>query len=591
MRLRELIFQGILGVDQATRLRPRGSFARLELPAAMEVDDVHDLLVACLYPKHLNADHRQRLEFEDSVKLAVVLSDTGHGPFRVIRGGDPGSVRLQRRTESGFDDVAAGATKVSKILHQKLHLPPLEVFYPLHLWRFDPEVIPELPQGSQFGDDPRIPELVDQYLSALEVEEVEDELKELETRLEEAKQSLGKGRKIEEKLNRARQKLDEIAVSELTDDDLEFLQSKGDEFKKFDVQLERLREQENDELDEIQRLLPESPVRNPRFWAGVVVAIAAWVASVAFHDTYRIVALAAVPGFALAGFELLQYFSNMGRAGVHRVRVESIRRRINQILEEQILYRDRVDHLLWRAGVENEDELQQRIPKATRLREGIEKLETKLESIRRDPDYQKARENVDAIEQRLEELKRRREDLPEFVMNSFQLENDLKSLGVEPARVLKEAEDDADTEKADDGADQSPFQRLRSVAEHTGQWNGDGLAAGARSTWSKICGHVLGDRFDDVDLSEAGRLQVGALTDEQLELWQNARASEVHAAIAALALALHVDRHRNGDERALESIWVGDLGEAMTPGHARKFESVFEKAGDNSQIVICEPQS
>lgn len=589
MHLRELIFQGVLGEDKPRRLRPEGALARLALPADLSVDQVHDLLISCLYPMYLGDEQHQRLQFSDAAKVAAIM-ESSRGLFRVIRRHDAMSVRLQRKTSDGYQTVASGAKDVQSALREKLHFPRLQVFFPLHLWRFDDEHLPTVAAGAEFGDDPRIPEVVEEYLTALEVETIEDEIKELDAQISEGKEALGEGAKVADKLKRAQEKLSEIAVDEISDDEIELLQNKEEHLDEFRAQLGRLRSQEDTELEQINRLIPDAPKRVPRFWIGVAIALIALVASFIFHETHRIVALAAIPGFALGGFELLHYFNNMGRASLHKVRLESIRRRISQVREKEILFAERIDHMLLHAGVEDEAELQQRIPKAAKLRRIIEKLEEKLESVQRNPEYRRARKELDTLELRIQDLRRRREELPSFVMNSFQLEDDLKTLGVDPVDVR----DQAESQDQQDGQPEefaTPFDWLQSVAEWTEQWDGNGLEESVRAMWSKICGHVLGERFDDVDLCAEGELKIASLTDEQRELWQSTRTSEVHAIVVALALALHVNWCRKQTGAAFSSLWVSDPVETMTPVHVEKFESVFRSAAKNTQIVFCQPNA
>lgn len=585
MQLRELIFQGALGSDRPIRLRPEGSLARLELPEGVSARMVHDLVVACLYPDHLGDDQRERLKFDDSVKLAAVLETDDH-VFRVIRRREADSVRLQRRSDDGYDVLVSGAVDVESALQQKLNLPELPVFFPLNLWRFDPEGLPA-PRSDGRGDgDPQVPEVARQYHQALEVESVEDEIKELEQRIDEGRQALGEGRNVEEKLERARNKLDELAVDDISDDELEVLEQKDEKLDELDAELDRLRDQEHEELDKIDELLPDSPLRSPVMWAGLGVAVLALIVSFVLHDSLRVVALASIPGWAVACFAVFRYFHNTGQASLRKVRLQSIRRRMNQLREEQVEIRERVDHMLFHAGVEDENELRDRLPRARELTGVVEQLEDRLEEIRRDPEYRQAREELDELEERLEQLRERRSNLPDVVMNSFQLEHDLEELGADPSDIRETDPEEFDEVDEEDDRFESPFTWLRMVADRTDQWNDHGLADRTRSTWSKICGHVLSDRFDGVDLTSGGELEVEGLTDEQLEMWQNTRSSEVRAVVAALALSLHVNRCGE-DDRAFSSVWIPEPSDTMTPGHAEQFESVFRSAAKKSQIVIC----
>lgn len=586
MRIHELIFQGVLGVDRPGRLRPDGALTRLVLPAPMTLADLQALLITCLYPTYLTEEMSQRLGFGESTKLAVIL-DSKQGTLRVIRRQENGSVRLQQKGEGGYKDLAVGAAAVQSFLVEKFRMPRIEVFLPLHLWQFDPEQLPERPEGAQFGDDPRIPELIELYLTSLEVESVEDRIKELEIRIREGKEALGQGVELEEKLSRAREKLAEIRVQELTEEEMELISNQDEKLEEFRDQLFRLRSEEATEADLVRSLIPESPARTPVFWFGLVVAIVMMGASVYQHDSHRLLALFAIPGLGVAAFQLLQYFDKMGRASVHQVRLNSIQRRIDQVLQADILYRDQIEHLILHVGVRDEEELRERMPMAAKLSRIIEKLEERLEKVRLNPEYRAARKELTAMQNELQALRSARAQLPEYVMNSYQLENDLKTLGVDPLAVREHEEvAGAEEEVSAESLGATPFAWLLAVARWTDQWQGDRLDETASAMWAKVCGHVLSERFAEVDLSPEGELIVGSLTDEQRELWQRTRSSEVFVIQAALALALHINAQRRGGAEQLSSVWINDPGQAMTPGHASKFESIFKSAAKNSQILI-----
>ncbi len=585
MRISELIFQGILGIETPSRLRPDGALCRLVLPGAISAREIQDMVIACLYPMHLTGEQRTRLGFSGTTKLAALL-ETRHGVVRVIRKSEPGSLRLQRKTAKGYEDVAAGAAKVQEFLQTKLGLPDIKVFLPLHLWRFSPEELPEV-NPAALGDDPKVPEVSKTYLQALEVESVEDQLKELDMLIREGELAMGKGAELENKLSRAQAKLEEIQVKELSPEELEMISQKDEKLDEYGEQLHRLRSEEETEIRQVREQLPESPTRQPLFWVGAALALGALVVSVVFHETHRLAALGAVPGLWICASVWIQYFINMGRASVHQVRLASIRRRINQVCQEEILLLETVDHLVLHAGVANEEELQERIPMSRKLERIVARLEEDLQGLRSNPEYRRARKELTSLQEERAVLQQRRTELPDYVMSSFQLENDLKSLGVDPVEVRAQAEA-AQKEDEDEPPLDTPFQWLRAVAEWTNQWNSAGLDDSARAVWSKICGHVLSDRFNEVDLTAEGDLKVAALTEEQLELWQRTRNSEVRAVLAALALALQVNFQNQARGQALSSVWIGDPGETMTPGHAQKFENVFQSAARKSQIVICE---
>ncbi len=587
MRLSECIFQGVAGIEDVTRLAPEGKVADLALPPGLKADVVQRLVVACLYPTVVDEAWRESLELDDSSKIAVVLQG-GRSTFRVLRRGDAESVRLQRHEENEFRDLVRGAAKVEGALREKLGMPSPEVFYPLGLWRFEADELPEPRPESRFGDNPQIPEVVEQFRLALEVEVVEDKIKGLESRIEDARKALGKASKLEAKLQEGREKLDGIAVNELDDEELELLESKDRRLDEFYKELDRYGEQEDRALDAVHAELPGKPWKGALFWAGVAMIILGLGASIALYDSHRWVALGAIPGFAFAGFEWLRYYHKMGQAGLHKVRLESIRRRINKIREEEIFFRERIDHLLFHAGVENESELQQRLPQAKKLRKIVGQIEDKLGELRQDPAYRKAREEIDRLRVEKRQLEARREEFPEFVMNSFRLEEDLESLGVDPDEVRQWAATHSGEDEGGGGWMEDPFRWLHHAAKDNGQLQKGALRPSVQKMWSKVCGHLLNARFEKLHLTPNGELDVDALTQEQQELWASTRKAEVQTVARALALALQVDsQKRRKGPKGFSAVWMEAPSKTLPSAVAEGMRSVFQSAGRHAQIVIC----
>ncbi len=576
MRIREIIFQGVFGCDSPVRLATAPGVDRMNLPADLSVEDVHALVIALFYPQKITDELNRQFEVGDNVKLAVVL-EQGDQVYRVLRRHELSSMRLQVKKSGGFKGLAKGHQASVEALEEHVGIPDFETFVALNLWRFGDD---ELYARGHEGLSEEHRELVDKYRTAIEVESLEDRIKNLEGRIAETQSALGKGAKIDQKLEQARAKLESLQMSDLSEEDFGLLSDKDERFEDFDNQLDRLVRQEEEERIDIERKLPERPWTEPIFWGGLAVGVAALSVSVVMHDTLRQVAALNVVGFGMVAWVLLRYFADLERASVHQVRLESIKRRLNQVREEEVAFREQINHLLIHAGVDDEHELYDRFEKTRKLEEIIEQLEAKAAEVRRDPAYKSARAEIDQLQDEIERLSAQREQLPEVVMSSFQLESDLKSLGLKPIEVLEE--DDEEPEELP----QTTFGRLKLAAERHGQWQGGTLQTRTRKMWGKICGHVLGERFKGVDLSGDGDLKVRDLSDEQLAMWRRTRTTEERIVAAALALALHVNiRDRAG--RLLETIWVSDPRDDFGSKVADAFDDVFDSAAKKSHIVLC----
>lgn len=581
MLLRELIFQGVLGVKTPVRLRTDSDFSLVQLPEGLQAEDVQDIILSLLYPRKLNASQRAKVSGSGAIKILGVL-ETSKGAIRISRTGDIKNICVQREKNGRYEDLARGPADVQAFLEKHFHLPDMRICLALNMWRFDVDLAPVKGEAEDFGDDPRIPELIEMYRASLMIEQMEDRAKDLDAQIADGQKALGDSAELEEKLARAREKLASIALPDLSDEELQLLRGKETRLDEYDQQIRRLSHEEDSDRRQIDLCLPDKPYRQPLFWVGFVIAILVTTVSLVNHEEMRSVALINIFAFGILAWVLLQYLNNLGRASVYQVRLESIKRRLNQVREEQIIFLDEIEHVLIHAGVSNEDELAERLPMVERLQEVIAKLEAQAESLKSNPKYQSARGALDSLVAERKELKVKREELPAFVMNSFQLENDLKSLGVDPIAVLNSSTRD-EAKAGEEAGELTPFQRLRRVAELSGLWLDDNLEQGTQKMWSKICGHVLNERFSKVGLTARGELEIGDLTEEQLELWVSTRSAEVRAVQAALALALKV----NASVDALQSVWIGDPAQSFTPGHAAKFDPVFRSAAKKSHIVIC----
>jgi hypothetical protein len=580
MRIREIIFQGVLGCDSPVRLATAPGVDRMNLPSGLSTVDIHSLLFALFYPERISAQLAQEFVGGQKIKLAVVfMSDDKE--YRVLRRGKPSSLRLQIKEDSGYQSLAKGKKATAEALAQQVGLPDFESFAVMNLWRFDDDELFARQDGVDALDE-SARGLIEKYRMAVQVETLEDRIKNIEAEIVDKKGDLGRGAKFEEKLDQARAKFESLRLDDLSEDDLSLLSNKHERFAEFDHQLERLSRQEEDERIDVDSKLPDRPWKLPLFWAGLGVGVASVAVSVALNDTLRQVAAVNVVGLGVVAWVLLKYFTALERTSVHQARLESIKRRLNQVREEEVAYREKINHMLIHAGVDNEEELFERVEKTKKLESIIAQLESKVSEIHRDPAHQAASETIAGLRAQLDELEAERTELPDYVMSTFQLENDLKSIGVDPQEALAEEDEDEQQEQTP----QTSFGRLKLVAQRAGQWVDGELEPRTRKMWGKICGHVLSDRFKGVELTADGELRVRDFSDDQLAMWRRTRSSEERILTAALALALHVNTSdRSGGH--FETIWVNDPREDFGSSVSDAFDDVFESAAKKSHIILC----
>jgi hypothetical protein len=585
MQLIELIFQGTLGCFSPIRLGADGPLSQWELPPHVSSRDLQTLLIALCYPRWLDKQGRERLGDSPKMKLAVTFKVQDR-QVRVLRRDTAASLKLQIYEHGAWKDVGRGLG-VEKVLQDKLGMPPFSIFSMLHLWRFDEPLPADKPPVDLDALEPKLREVVEKYRIALVAERLDDEVKYVEGRLVDIRKSLGEGAKLEEKYEKAKVRLEELTVRDLADDDLKLLKDRDEHLAELNKKIHRLAVEEEQASEQLHMSLPDRFWKNQIFLGGIVIGVLSLLVSIAMHETHRIIALADIVGFGAAAWIMLRYYNDMEQAAIQGVRLDSIKRRLGQVREEQVMFQERVRHILIHAGVEDEAQLIERIAKSEQLAEIITKMEAQLEKLRANADYRKAMEEREELERRHVEVTARRAETPVSTMSAYQLESDLRSLGLEPVEFVSDLDDDARGVAADRDEDRDAIRRLMFVGKKLGQATINGeISPKTQKMWSKICAHVLGPRFEEMGVNEDGELEIRGLTDAQREMWLKTRASEVQIVAAGLAVALQVNEPDQAD--ILRTVIVPDPDELMSPEHAARFKDVFSSAARRSQVILLQ---
>ncbi|MEZ4461903.1 MAG: hypothetical protein R3E66_19710 [bacterium] len=574
MRIVELIFQDLFGCVSPVRLVLTGEVASEELPNGVTPENVQDLLISLLYVE--KTPHGLRMDYaKGDPKVALILDASGKR-HRIVRKGPVDSLRLQMDDNGNWKDLAA-SNKVESFLRQNMGLPEFDVFWCLNLWRYEqsPSTVAAFDLNAV---DARSRDLIARYQRAREVEAAEDAVKFTESRIAELRRELGQGFALEDKLAKAREILKDTDVTELSREDLDILRQKDRLLADFKEQIDRLSKDEEEERNQVADSLPERPYASPIFVAGLVVGLIGLGVGVAMSDTpWRAAALADVVGFGACVWVLIGYFSRMEKASLHQVRLESIKRRLNQVREEQVSLQERLNHVLVHARVTDANDLDERVARAEKLKIAIEKMDEQVQDLRRDPNYQRAREELDALEVKVAENQKNRNDMPADMMSAYQLEADLESIGIDvkSLTIATQTEDDGDS-----------LTRLLDVARRTNQVEADALWDKTRKMWGKISGHILGDRFKDVDLDANGRLVIGSLGPEQVEMWARTRPSEQQVVWCALAISLQVNAPERTKRGFFESLVVPDPSQVLTADQSKKITDVLSSAARRSPALL-----
>lgn len=575
MRIIEIVFQGIFGCVTPVRLDCSDPVTTCELPPGVSPRDVQDVFISMMFPN--DAPQSVRVEYANGNPRIALKFDHRGKIHRIIRQADSSSIKVQLADRSGaFSDVAIGRESADYI-REHFVVPDFEVVWALNCWRFEDSPS----DASRFdidGLDPSLKELVRKYRIAREAERADDKVQRVESRLIEVRRELGHGAALEEKLEMARKKLEQIDVAELKREDLELLRGKDRHLSEFDDQLSRLEHEEDITRQELYQAMPPRWFKLPVFWAGLAIGLVATIVAITQHDTgLRAVALANIVGFGMCVWVLINYFSGMERAAVHQVRLESIKRRLNQVREEQVSLKERLNHLLVHAKVDDARELDERVGKSEKLRAIIQKMEEQVAELSRDPEYVKAREEYEELEASLAVAEAERGELPESAMSAYQLQTDLQELGIDPDEVVGDSEVQED--------EREPLERVLDAARLVGQYDGHELYSKTIKMWGRITGHVLGERFKEVSILNGG-LVLSSLDAEQVEMWQRTRPSEYFALLAALCLALQVNSADRSKRGYLNSVLIREPAERLTSEQASKFKDVFGSAAKRNSITL-----
>ena len=582
--LSEVVFQGIYGSSGPVKFGSKESYSEFMLPDSMHVEDVQAILTALFFPSRLTDAERRAVEFGQQVKMAATF-EAANRSWRILRRDTDETLRLQMREDGGFKDVARG-DKVELMLQERLRLAPFPLFSVLAFWRFEEPIPPDAEAFSIDALSQTARDIVFKYRLALDIEKIEDRVSSLEHQADSARERLGEGARLADKLEKARAKYDEIAIPELSAEDLSLLGERDERLGEFEHQVRRLQSEEEETREEVHISLPDKPWKNQIFWAGIVLSVGALIVSVIMRDTLRPIAAANVLGLGLSAWIVLRYFTDLERASIHVMRLDSIKRRLNQVREEQVSFKDKINHLLIHAGVENEDELTERFEKSSRLKEIIGRMDAQLSKIELKPVYQTARRELDVIEEDLAQVRAERAAAGQNTLSAFQLETDLKKLGLDPGTVIAALEErDKKPERQQEPYDRDPFTRLAEIAERCGLMSARGLDDRVLQMWTKICAHVLGPRFKDLSLSPEGEVQVSSLTREQLAMWSQTRPREVRMIAMGLSAAISVNMPSQFG--SLNLILVDDPVEMLSSEHATKFREVLLSASKKAQVILC----
>jgi len=581
MQIQQLIFQGVLGQPSAARLKFADTVNRVSLPGGVTVDEARALLLNLLYPADCADAERDVVERGEDPKLALLIR-SGSRTCRLICHGSPDSIRLQGRRDGSWKTATAGAADVASALDQRLGRPPLRIFRALNLWDFD-GAARESPTTS-FDPEaigPEAVEMVEEYQQAVELDELEAKIERVEQRIGSLRDNYGKAFDVQQRLEQAREQLDAIDLTAVDEDDLEMLADRRERLEAYRRQLDELDDDEREERQQVEALEPQPPWRKNELWIGAAVGVAAVLVSFLSGEMLRWVILLDTVGFGMVAWILLRYLTDREKVNIHKVRIESIKRRTAEVRREMVQYQEQVDHILVHADADSEGELLNRYQKRERLESLVDELEQKAEKLEGNEQFRRAREELEELEGRHRELTERREQLPEFVPDMFRIENELQALGVDPNAVAR-----AKTGVGQGDPDHiSAFEILADLADRFGYRSGGQLDGKSEKLWHKMIAHIFGDEFRRLEIGEDGQLHGPTFAEaDDLETWQARHPDETRILAGTLAVALHV--RSTSRDRRIETVCLEEPRDRFPAALAEGLTDVIGGAARGAHFAL-----
>lgn len=581
MRLSELIYRGILGASGTERLGFEETTNRVEFSERDDAETFRTLLLNLFYPVECTDEERSVFEGHRDPRLALRFTKKGR-EFRIARRAAGESVRLQRRSNGEWESVSRGARSVSEVLRETFDRPDLRTFRALNFWDFE---TPTLAAGglgvdlSEYG--PEAAEMVEEYRETLELDRVERELARVRDRIEEIREQHEEGFRAERELERAERRLDELDEPDLSEEEFEMLRQRDERLEEYHETLEELREEEEAQRRSIERLDPDVPWRERAVHAGLGIGLAAMAISFFYAGSLRWVALVNPVAFGFVAWAFLVYLTDREKVNLHKVRVDSIKRRRTEVRREMVEFREKIDHLLVHEEADSPEELLRRRREFGELEETLADLEERVEQYAETPAFREAKERLAELEGRRDSLEEAREELPDFGADLFQVENGLHAIGIDPDDIALD----------DDGSDEPvseqrrPFALLCDLAREGGMWGGDGLAAEVLGLWQKMAGHVLDPKFEGVVVGPDGEVGIASVASpDEFDGWLRDHRRERQLLAGTLALALHF-RARSAER--VETVVLLDPERDFSRRASQGVADLFERGPDRSHAVFA----
>ena len=575
--LKEIVFQGLFGVERPARLPVDAGFTTLALPPGADPHDIQTLLLSLLYPRLVPSELIDELSDGDGrrARIGAVFAVPGVAGrvHKVYRRSDPESVVVQEVPDGGRgQEIARGVDAATAVLAQVHGVPPNpDDFLLLHCAEFE-DYLPSVSTG-----DPATDDLITRYREALEIERLEGEISEVTGRLGDLERDIKKLGKRDKRMAEVDGRLLEIA--RILDDggaDLETVRG-------FDAASKDLEGRVHDFQNQIAQARSQQDAIRPRpLWreyllvGGVAVAVLATIAS--FLPELRPVALVNLGAFTVAGWALIRRFGVMEQSSGYMTRVEQVYRHVESAQEERGALEREFRAALLRLGLESADEVDHLGDERKELQARLGAMTGRLDAETTRAKLAEYSAEEHALRATLDGLQTQRAAHGRYTVAPFEMERQLEALGVAVAGLrLSEASSTA-------GA---LFAALAQLARTRRQLRDGHLTEKTAAMVGRFGKHLLGAGFAQIDLSDTGTLSFEGLDSESVQRWLERGGSDVRLVAMALAGSL-IATSPAALVGASRLLLLSRPYSGLDDGQAKRVAKLFDYLGKYMQVLVLE---
>lgn len=564
MFFKELVIQGLFGIESGTRLPLTDGLCEPLLLPPLTVEQFTQALALVLYPHTLPEEQPELVESDaEHIRIGARLAGRDVD-YKFVW--DLKSANLQLYAilrDETLELRAQSREEVETFWKELLALPPLELFHLLHCHHFPSSSAPPTSKRER---------LILAYRTSLTVERIEAEQNDIEIELKRLQDQSSPTSKLEDKLallNRRLAKFDKLP--EFVEEDRAFI----GEFETVQTDLKEELATTNTALENartrLEAVTPRSFIKSPIFWLGIVIAAASL--GIAFtRPELRIAALGDILGLGLVAVVLLRFVSRRESFVQSRTQVRELERKRTQ-LEKDIQKREsRIERIKRQCEVATTFEILEGLQSRDDLRAKREAVFQDLQKQLEGSDNQVQRKQLQELEARLQTTKDERSRYENNIEPSFELAEQLKALGV-----------DAHALKPIDAPPETPFL---DAGRALGVLPEEGLRKSDLEAFKRVAKSSIGDNAR-VDFDK-GCLTVAKSGDLQPLAALDTRARRPWFRVFALTLSLQHHRLRVKEQNAespsiliLDDPWHG-----MQRDERIQHYTLLKEVARSFQIII-----